>query len=138
MKLPEYVTLDEVKRVCGEIGLRDWSTITDPAVSGEEASTCARKPFEMAFTQPEAVNISPKTIIRTILSSFHIHHPPFIIYQSMNQVFSTSQRRALSAENPGTGSRFCSRAVTTFPLSVIDIFLVSASFLWMMSLGIGR
>ena len=39
MKLPEYVTIDEVKRVCNEIGLRDWSEITDPTVSGEEAST---------------------------------------------------------------------------------------------------
>jgi hypothetical protein len=39
MKLPEYVTADEVKRVCKEIGLRDWSEITDPTVSGEEAST---------------------------------------------------------------------------------------------------
>jgi Protein of unknown function (DUF5661) len=39
MKLPEYVTVDEVKRVCSEIGLRDWSKITDPTVSGEEAST---------------------------------------------------------------------------------------------------
>jgi hypothetical protein len=39
MKLPEYVTVDEVKRVCKEIGLRDWSKITDPTVSDEEAST---------------------------------------------------------------------------------------------------
>jgi len=39
MKLPEYVTADEVKRVCNEIGLRDWSRITDPTVSEEEAST---------------------------------------------------------------------------------------------------
>ena len=39
MKLPEYVTVDEVKRVCNEVGLRDWSEITDPTVSGEEAST---------------------------------------------------------------------------------------------------
>ena len=39
MKLPEYVTVDEVKRVCNEIGLRDWSEIKDPTVSGEEAST---------------------------------------------------------------------------------------------------
>ena len=39
MKLPEYVTADEVKRVCKEIGLRDWSKITDPTVSEEEAST---------------------------------------------------------------------------------------------------
>ena len=39
MELPEYVTIDEVKRVCNETGLRDWSEITDPTVSGEEAST---------------------------------------------------------------------------------------------------
>ena len=39
MELPEYITIDEVKRVCNEIGLRDWSEITDPDVSGEEAST---------------------------------------------------------------------------------------------------
>lgn len=39
MKLPDYVTADEVKRVCNEIGLRDWSQITDPIVSQEEAAT---------------------------------------------------------------------------------------------------
>lgn len=39
MKLPEYITVDEVKRVCNEIGLRDWSQITDPTVSEQEAST---------------------------------------------------------------------------------------------------
>ncbi len=39
MKLPEYVTVDEVRRVCKEIGVRDWSGIKDPAVSAEEAST---------------------------------------------------------------------------------------------------
>ncbi|MCG6879352.1 MAG: hypothetical protein LJE96_09435 [Deltaproteobacteria bacterium] len=39
MELPEYITVDEVKRVCTEIGLRDWSEITDPTVSEEEAST---------------------------------------------------------------------------------------------------
>ena len=39
MKLPEYITADEVKRVCSETGLRDWSEITDPSVSDEEAST---------------------------------------------------------------------------------------------------
>ena len=39
MELPEYVTIEEVKRVCNEIGLRDWSEIKDPSVSEEEAST---------------------------------------------------------------------------------------------------
>jgi len=39
MELPEYITIDEVKRVCNEIVLSDWSEITDPIVSEEEAST---------------------------------------------------------------------------------------------------
>ena len=39
MKLPEYVTTEEVKKVCKAIGLSDWSEKTDPTVSEEEAST---------------------------------------------------------------------------------------------------
>lgn len=39
MKLPEYITADEVKRVCTEIGLRDWSKITEPSITAEEATT---------------------------------------------------------------------------------------------------
>jgi len=39
MNLPEYVTADEVKRVCKELGLSDWSKFTAPTVSKEEAST---------------------------------------------------------------------------------------------------
>lgn len=39
MPLTEYVTRDEVKRVCDNLGLRDWSLIKDPVVSDEEAST---------------------------------------------------------------------------------------------------
>jgi len=39
MELPEYVTIEEVKRVCSQIGLGDWSEIKDPSVSVEEAST---------------------------------------------------------------------------------------------------
>ena len=38
MKLPEYVTIEEVKRVCSEIGLSDWSEITDPSISDVEAA----------------------------------------------------------------------------------------------------
>jgi hypothetical protein len=39
MKLPDYVTLEEVKRVCKELGLGDWSELTEPDVSEKEAST---------------------------------------------------------------------------------------------------
>jgi hypothetical protein len=39
MQLPEYVTVQEVKRVCKELSLRDWSELTEPDVSEKEAST---------------------------------------------------------------------------------------------------
>jgi hypothetical protein len=39
MKLPDYVTVEEVKRVCKELGLGDWSELTEPDVSEKEAST---------------------------------------------------------------------------------------------------
>ena len=37
MDMPEYITVDEVKRVCREVGLRDWTGITAPEVSEKEA-----------------------------------------------------------------------------------------------------
>jgi hypothetical protein len=37
MKLPEYVTIEEVKRVCKELKLRDWTTLKDTDVPVEEA-----------------------------------------------------------------------------------------------------
>ena len=39
MPFSVYVTTDEVKRVCKELGLRDWSLITEPEVSDVEATT---------------------------------------------------------------------------------------------------
>ncbi len=42
MPFTEYVTTDEVKRVCNKLGLRDWSLIKEPVVSDEEASTILR------------------------------------------------------------------------------------------------
>jgi hypothetical protein len=37
MKLPEYVTTKEVKRVCKALGLRDWTAIKKAEVKTEEA-----------------------------------------------------------------------------------------------------
>ena len=37
MKLPEYVTVKEVKRVCKALGLRDWTAIKKAGVKAEEA-----------------------------------------------------------------------------------------------------
>ncbi len=36
MELPQYVTVDEVKRVCKELNVRDWTAIADPKVPPEE------------------------------------------------------------------------------------------------------
>ena len=38
MKIPQYVTISEVKRVCKELGLRDWTKIKEPKVTAKEAS----------------------------------------------------------------------------------------------------
>jgi hypothetical protein len=38
MKLPEYVTKAEVKKVCKAVGLSDWSKKTKPTVSDKEAA----------------------------------------------------------------------------------------------------
>jgi len=37
MELPEYITIEEVQRVCEAVGLSDWSGKTDASVSTEEA-----------------------------------------------------------------------------------------------------
>lgn len=38
MKIPQYVTVSEVKRVCKELGLRDWTKIKKPNVTAKEAA----------------------------------------------------------------------------------------------------
>ena len=37
MDIPEYITKDEVRRVCAAIGITDWTALTTPSVSLEEA-----------------------------------------------------------------------------------------------------
>lgn len=37
MKIPQYITIDEVKRVCKELKLSDWTKMKDPKVTGKEA-----------------------------------------------------------------------------------------------------
>ena len=37
MKLPEYVTISEVKRVCKELKIRDWTAMKDTKVMPKEA-----------------------------------------------------------------------------------------------------
>ena len=42
MKLPDYVSKKEVKRVCKELGFRDWSTLKEVSVTQNEASEILR------------------------------------------------------------------------------------------------
>ena len=37
MNIPEYVTKKEVQRICQELGIRDWTKLTEPRVSVDEA-----------------------------------------------------------------------------------------------------
>lgn len=37
MNIPEYITKDEVRRVCSAIGVRDWTALTEAKVTIEEA-----------------------------------------------------------------------------------------------------
>jgi len=38
MKLPEYISKSEVKRVCKELGIRDWTALKDAEVTAKEAA----------------------------------------------------------------------------------------------------
>jgi hypothetical protein len=38
MNVPEYITKSEVQRVCRELGIRDWTTLTQPQVTLDEAA----------------------------------------------------------------------------------------------------
>jgi hypothetical protein len=37
MELPEYISKEEVQRVCRELGIRDWTQLTKPDVTLDEA-----------------------------------------------------------------------------------------------------
>ena len=43
MQLPDYVTMDEVKRVCRELGLSDWTDTGRPEVSLDEAAVILKE-----------------------------------------------------------------------------------------------
>jgi hypothetical protein len=39
MKLPEYITVVEVRRVCKELGIRDWTKLKEAKIQPREAKT---------------------------------------------------------------------------------------------------
>lgn len=42
MDIPEYIPKAEVKRVCRELGIRDWSKLKEPSVTQKEAAEILR------------------------------------------------------------------------------------------------
>lgn len=43
MNVPEYVAVEEVKRVCKELNLRDWTALEEPEVLPEEAKAILKE-----------------------------------------------------------------------------------------------
>lgn len=54
MKLPEYITQDEVKRICRQLKIRDWTRLKQPSVQAREARTL------LAFVNTEKMAIDPE------------------------------------------------------------------------------
>jgi hypothetical protein len=54
VELPEYVTVDEVKRVCKKLNIRDWTTLTEPKVLLEEARAI------LSEVNPEGMGVDPE------------------------------------------------------------------------------
>jgi hypothetical protein len=54
MKLPEYVTEEEVQRVCQELGIRDWTKLTEASVQTEDARLIQEIVGGEAFEVPVA------------------------------------------------------------------------------------
>lgn len=52
MKIPEYITKDEVKRVCRELGIRDWSALDEPSVTEKEAAIILKEINETGMKIP--------------------------------------------------------------------------------------
>jgi hypothetical protein len=54
MKIPQYVSVEEVKRVCKELKISDWTKKKGPKVSIKEAQMI------LAELNPKGLNIDPK------------------------------------------------------------------------------
>ena len=58
MKIPQYITDDEVKRVCKEMKLNDWTKMKDAKVTAKEARTI------MTVVNTEKMAIPPEAFRR--------------------------------------------------------------------------
>ena len=58
MKIPEYVSVDEVKKVCKELKISDWTRKKEPKVSIKETNMILDE------LNPKGLNIDPKDFCR--------------------------------------------------------------------------
>src|SRR5210317_545039 len=58
MKISQYVSVEEVKRVCKELKISDWTKKKEPKVSIKEAKAV------LAELNPKGLNIDPKDFCR--------------------------------------------------------------------------
>ncbi len=58
MKIPQYVSVDDVKKVCKELKVSDWTKKKEPKVSVKEAKII------LAELNPKGLNIDPKDFCR--------------------------------------------------------------------------
>jgi hypothetical protein len=54
MKIPQYITIEEVRRICRELDIRDWSSLSEATVSLEEAEKI------LAQVNVKAMPVSPE------------------------------------------------------------------------------
>jgi len=58
MNIPQYITVEEVQRVCKELGIRDWTTLTSPEVKSDEAQAILKE------VNIKGMNIDPEDFRR--------------------------------------------------------------------------
>lgn len=80
MKLPQYVTPAEVKRVCKELRIRDWSRLKRPKVTNKEARIILRQLNTMGMdVDPEQFRIGLEVELEhgTTFKGFNVtnNHP---------------------------------------------------------------
>jgi len=58
MKITQYITIEEVQRVCSELGIRDWSSISEARVTLGEAEKI------LAQVNVKAMPVSPEVFLQ--------------------------------------------------------------------------
>jgi hypothetical protein len=58
MKMPQYVSVEEVKKVCKKLNISDWTKKKEPKVSVKEAKVI------LAELNPKGLNIDPRDFCR--------------------------------------------------------------------------